>query len=265
MAPTMIEVSPGRVSVVTPCFNSGQWLDDAVASVAAQSYGDVEHIVVDDGSSEPATLDVLDRLESRGVRVIRRPHRGVSAARNAGLAAATGEFLQPLDADDLLDPRYCTVLVEALRQRPDAALAACDVLIFGASMGRMAADFSSVGAFLYDHAIVQPLMRLADVRAVGGYAGDLSFGEDSELYARLLSTSGAVIVAEPLYRYRQHPAQVTRARVTRELHARADILRRLPELYASDGEAFWRRVDADRRLLEHFERRYGRWERRRRT
>jgi hypothetical protein len=105
-----VEPVPGLVSIVVPAHNAGEWVAETLASAMAQSYRDVEIIVVDDGSSD-ATAQVA---ESLGATVVRARGAGPGGARNAGMAAARGEFLQFLDADDLLAPekieRQVTVL-----------------------------------------------------------------------------------------------------------------------------------------------------------
>jgi hypothetical protein len=90
----------GLVSVVIPAFNSAAWIDATIASVRAQTYHPIEIVVADDGSSD-ATRSIAASL---GVRVVRSTATGPGGARNAGLETARGEFIQYLDADDLIAP-----------------------------------------------------------------------------------------------------------------------------------------------------------------
>lgn len=92
------------ISVITPCFNHGEFLGEAVASVLNAKRDDIELIVVDDGSTDELTLRVTDALREQGVSVIRQNNKGLSAARNTGIAASRGRYIFPLDADD----RMCT-------------------------------------------------------------------------------------------------------------------------------------------------------------
>src|SRR5436309_2384320 len=87
------------VSVIIPCYNQGHFLADAIERALEQSYRPLEVIVVDDGSSDESS-EVARRFE--GVRLMRQPNRGLSAARNAGLAASAGDYLVFVDADDRL-------------------------------------------------------------------------------------------------------------------------------------------------------------------
>ena len=90
------------VSVVIPCFNARPWIEETLASVKAQTHRNLEIIVVDDGSTD-GSAEWLDEAGRRNViQVIHQENRGAAAARNAGLSRASGEFIQLLDADDIL-------------------------------------------------------------------------------------------------------------------------------------------------------------------
>lgn len=90
---------------------------DAVESVHASTYRDVEIIISADGSADQETLSVLDELEKQqGIQVLRHPNQGVSAARNAGVAASTGRYLMMLDADDRIEPTYIEKAVAVLKK-----------------------------------------------------------------------------------------------------------------------------------------------------
>src|ERR1035437_6556084 len=89
-----------KVSVVMPCFNHGEFLAEAVASVTGIGRDDVELIVVDDGSRDERTRREVDKLVAQGIKVIRQENKGLAAARNAGILASQGEYIFPLDADD---------------------------------------------------------------------------------------------------------------------------------------------------------------------
>jgi glycosyltransferase involved in cell wall biosynthesis len=91
------------VSIIIPAYNAEKYLGDTVRSALAQTWPNKEIIIVDDGSSD-GTLNVARQFESRQVKVLAQKNRGAACARNAGLAIAQGDFIQWLDADDLLAP-----------------------------------------------------------------------------------------------------------------------------------------------------------------
>jgi glycosyltransferase involved in cell wall biosynthesis len=97
---------PSKLSVIIPCFNHGEFLPDAVASVKAARRDDVQLIVVDDGSTDERTRHELDSLEASGIHVIHQKNKGLAGARNAGITASHGKYILPLDADNRIRPAY---------------------------------------------------------------------------------------------------------------------------------------------------------------
>ncbi len=96
-------MSSALVSIIVPCYNAEPWLAATLDSALAQTWPEREIIVVDDGSRD-GSLALARSYAARGVQVLAQANRGASAARNAGLRAARGGFVQFLDADDLLAP-----------------------------------------------------------------------------------------------------------------------------------------------------------------
>ncbi len=106
-----------RVSIIIPTYNYSKYISDTLASVFQQNYHDIEVIVVDDGSTDD-TQQVLLPYMNR-IIYIRKENEGLSAARNTGIAASTGEFLQFLDADDLLGANTIRYQVAYLKANPE--------------------------------------------------------------------------------------------------------------------------------------------------
>lgn len=100
------------ISVVIPCFNAVRWIGDTLASVLEQRHPDLDIIVVDDGSTDGSAALIADGFP--GVRQVRIENGGASRARNVGTQLARGEFIQYLDADDLLVPGKLEVQLQAL-------------------------------------------------------------------------------------------------------------------------------------------------------
>jgi glycosyltransferase involved in cell wall biosynthesis len=114
-----IEIKP-QVSVIIPTYNRSWIIKEAIDSVLAQDYKEFELIVVDDGSTDH-TSDVLD--SSRNViKVLSQKNKGVSAARNRGIAEASGQFIAFLDSDDLWLPQKLSAQVEFFNQTPNALI-----------------------------------------------------------------------------------------------------------------------------------------------
>jgi glycosyltransferase involved in cell wall biosynthesis len=118
-----------RAAVVIPCFDDGVYVGDAVASARDQEPAEI--VVVDDGSSDPHTLEVLAGIERDGVQVVHQENAGLSAARMAGAAATSAGYVCVLDADDRMAPGALAALADALDGDPDASIAWGDIRSFG--------------------------------------------------------------------------------------------------------------------------------------
>lgn len=112
------------VSIIIPCFNAERWLAETLESALAQTWPEKEIILVDDGSTD-GSLALARKFEPRGVVVITQSNAGAAAARNTGLVRARGEFIQFLDADDLLAPDKIEKQVRLLQERGTDCLATC--------------------------------------------------------------------------------------------------------------------------------------------
>jgi glycosyltransferase involved in cell wall biosynthesis len=106
------------VSILIPAFNAGEWISGTLSSAVAQTWPHKEIIVVDDGSSDQ-TVAVAKRFEAAGVRVVSQANQGAAAARNQAYALSQGDYVQWLDADDLLGPDKIARQLEALQACPN--------------------------------------------------------------------------------------------------------------------------------------------------
>lgn len=115
-----------KVSIIIPCYNQARFLPDALASVLAQTLEDWECIVVDDGSTDNTREISLDfcTTDSR-ITYIEQNNLGLSAARNSGLKAATGKYIQFLDSDDLITPNKLEEQLHVLENSQNKRLSIC--------------------------------------------------------------------------------------------------------------------------------------------
>ncbi len=124
------------VSVVVPCFNHGEFLPEAVASVTDIKRDDIELIVVDDGSTDERTRKEMDLLIARGINVIRQENKGLAAARNTGIRASKGKYILPLDADNHLRAGYIEHGIRILDANPQVGVVYGDAEYIGTRTGR---------------------------------------------------------------------------------------------------------------------------------
>jgi glycosyltransferase involved in cell wall biosynthesis len=123
-------VSP-KVSVIIPCYNQGHFLTDALQSVREADVSLLEVIIVNDGSTDAFTNDYCLQLQSEGYHVIFQENKGLSGARNTGIAHAKGEYILPLDADNKIRPAYITQGIAALDNHPAVAVVYGNAAYFG--------------------------------------------------------------------------------------------------------------------------------------
>jgi glycosyltransferase involved in cell wall biosynthesis len=110
------------ISILIPCYNAEKWLRETLRSCLAQTWENIEVIVVDDGSKD-RSYEVAQSFQVANLKVLRQPNQGASAARNRAYAEAQGEFIQHLDADDLLSPDKIEAQVRLLQANPPDMLA----------------------------------------------------------------------------------------------------------------------------------------------
>lgn len=115
-------MNPPRVSVLIPCYNVAPWLEEAVGSVRAQTWRNYEIILVDDGSTDD-TLAVANRLAGPDFKVLHQPNGGQCSAFNAAFRHAQGDYIEYLDADDLLHPAKLEVQLQRLAALPPGWIA----------------------------------------------------------------------------------------------------------------------------------------------
>lgn len=206
-----------RVSVVVPTYNRAPLLPRALESIAAQSRPADEVLVVDDGS-EDGTLDLLAR-RFPWVRVLRQEHRGVSAARNRGIRAATGHWIAFLDSDDAWLPTKIERQLAALGARPEHRI--CHTEEIWIRRGRRVNPgrrHGKSGGRIFRRCVrlcvISPSSVLAERRlleTVGLFDESLPACEDYDLWLRICARHPVLFVDEPLVvKHGGHDDQLSR-------------------------------------------------------
>jgi glycosyltransferase involved in cell wall biosynthesis len=121
------------VSVIIPYYNRADTIDDTLESLLHQTFHGFETIVVDDGSSEQASVNKLKQIskEFPSVKVLSQANLGVAEARNTGVKAAKGKYIICLDSDDVLDPTFIEKATLVLEAEPDIGLVTAYMQMFG--------------------------------------------------------------------------------------------------------------------------------------
>lgn len=254
-----------RVSVIVPCFDARPGhLAEALASVRAQTHPDLEIIVVDDGSTDPATRRALDQAEADGARVLRQQNQGLPAARNSGIALASGEYLLPLDADDLIEPDLIADSAAVLDTQPAIAIVGSGTRFFGDESGEEhPLPPRPVDWLVANRLPATALFRRSAWEGVGGYRVGVTHGEDWLLWVSIIAGGGGVeILPRVGLHYRRHASQMTH-RVDDAVMARtrALVLEAGVPIIAANPTAFAEEFAGRLTLLDALRRRYRRPER----
>jgi len=196
------------LSVITPCYNSGKYLVEAIDSVIQCKQNDCEVIIVDDGSTDLYTLEVLNSLEHQGCKIVKQENFGPASARNAGVKNSNGEFLLFLDSDNKIRPEYIRKGIGVLRAKPSVGVVYAKANFFGIDLPKprftpMKFDFDSIliGNYIDMCSIVrkkvwEELHGFDENRTLIGY-------EDWEFWIRVgLSSWSFEYIDEILFDYR---------------------------------------------------------------
>ena len=196
---------PPLVSVIIPYFNQPKFLEDTVQSVQKSNYPNIEIIVVNDGSTTKRAKETFESLTS--VVKLEKDNGGLSSARNAGIAIAKGEFVLPLDSDDLLRPDYLAKGVEALRNNPELGYVSCHAQNFG----EITNAYIPVGyvpelmPYSNTHGKCVNLYRKEVFKSCDGYDEVMTSYEDWELLLTLNDRGiNGDVLPDEMFEYRRH-------------------------------------------------------------
>lgn len=192
-----------KVSIIIPCYNDGKYLNDAIKSVLNQNYQNIEIIVVDDGSEDEATQKLLKEINRPPVHVFFKAHAGVSDARNYAVSKATGDYILPLDADDLLGESFLNEAVPVLNNSLSVKVVKGNELLFGKRKGlRKLPEFNMETLLGQNVLPTTSLFRKTDFFQTQGFNANMkeSF-EDWDFWLSLLETGGEVRSLDVVARY----------------------------------------------------------------
>jgi len=249
--------SPARTPLVTvgvAYYNLGQYLPETLATIAAQTYDQLEVLVIDDGSTDPDSIRVFaeEELKYPRYRFLRQANAGIGATRNRCLAEARGEFFVPMDADNLARPDMVERFVRGIERNPHLGAMTCYFLAFDDAAPKPAGTYlfacrpvggpHAAASMRNVYGDATAIFRTADFRAAGGYGTDRgTSNEDWEAFVKLVNRGGRIgVIPDHLFDYRHRAGGFSRVtdgfanhqRVLCEF-ARAD---RLPP---GEGDVLW--------------------------
>lgn len=201
-----------KVSVVVPCYNQGQFIDEAIDSVLEQTFQDFEIIIVNDGSTDSLTNKILKNYKKPKTKVITTINQGLPSARNEAIKAARGEYILPLDADDKINKEYIEKCVTILDEDSSIGIVYPKFEFFDAKTGISdLPDYSFPEILLTNFMVCTSMFRRSDWEKVGGYKKNMKFGfEDLEFWLSIIELERKVVKAseEVMFYYRKRSANV---------------------------------------------------------
>lgn len=242
-------MSTPRISVVMPAYNCAWCIDRAIDSVFAQTLTDYELIVVDDGSTD-ATPELLARRGSR-LRVIRQANAGMSAARNAGIAAARGDFVAFIDSDDWWRPEKLAQQVALLDAHPEIGFCSHATELQspdGEVNGVWPCPESTenlVSQILGGRSAVaggasSVMVRKQLLERTGGFDARLRGAEDTDLWVRLAAAGNYACLPDRQVVVTRNPGSVSRNRETMRQGALDCLDKNRALLPPHQRTAYWR-------------------------
>lgn len=254
-----------RVSVLIPCYNAEKYIGETLESVFRQTWPEIEIIVVDDGSTD-RSADIIRFLARPNLRLIQQENRGQTAALNVCCSHATGDFVQYLDADDLIDPDKITLQVQRLQESP-ACVASAEWGRFYRTAREAKFDKEAVWQDLdpidwlamSELRMIFPalwLIPMQIIHAIGPWREDLTLNNDAEYFTRaLLASAGVRFCAGARCRYRSGiEGSLSGTRSSKALRSRFRVLE-LCESYlrtAEDSERIKRCLALNWQQFAHF-------------
>ncbi|WP_434222556.1 glycosyltransferase [Limnospira platensis CENA597] len=233
------------VSVIIPCYNQGQYLDEAIASVVAQTYSNWECWIINDGSQDQTNAVVKRWLEKYGDRqfnLIETPNRGVVSARNLGLSKSRGELILCVDADDKIHPEFIAEACQILSKYPQVGFVYSDIQHFGENHETVShGDFDLRSFLQQNQAPVTSLFRSEIYRQIGGFKTLMEAGwEDWEFWISACEIGWlGYRLPKPYLFYRQHSSgsrlQTLSSDRTTLAIQKARIIQLHPKLYNVDA------------------------------
>lgn len=235
------------VSVIMPCYNQGQYVDEAVDSVLRQTFQSFEIIVINDGSTDLFTLERLKSFDKPKTRVLHTDNQGVATARNRGIQEARGRYVLPLDADDCITSFYLEKAVPILDSQQDVGIVYGQGELFGEQSGVWnLPDYQFPEILLTNVIFNSALFRRADWQLVGGYRSNMIYGlEDYDFWLYLIEIGRKVVrLPEVVYLYRQrsdsrnHNIQM---QFEQHVECYTQLFRNHMKLYADNIDILFRR------------------------
>jgi glycosyltransferase involved in cell wall biosynthesis len=195
------------VSIIIPYYNGGEFLLETISSAISQTYSNVEVVLVDDGSDDPVSIKLFDELNHPMLRKYRTKNQGLPMARNTAISMAFGDFILPLDSDDLVSNEYIEKAICEYGKNNRIGIVYSHAKFFGdVDQYWNLPEYNEIDFLSSNCIFCSGIFKKSDWKAVGGYKSDMVYGlEDYDFWLSLIGLGREVIrLPEIHFFYRKH-------------------------------------------------------------
>ena len=195
-----------KVSVIMPCYNDGKYIMEAIDSIGKQTYQNWELIIVDDGSDDEETKQIINEIQNPKIKVFHTEHLRPARARNYGIQKAEGKYILPVDSDDRIHEEYMEKAVKKIESNSQIGVVYCKAELFGEKNGPWNLPDYSFEQMLLDNIVfVTALFYKSDWEKVGGFNTSMAQGmEDYDFWLSILELGREVYqIPKRLFYYRK--------------------------------------------------------------
>ena len=230
-----------KVSIIIPCYNQEKYIEEALQSATNQTYKNIEIVCIDDCSKDNS-FKIIEKFTKTNQNIVfckNENNMGVIATRNKAISLCTGEYILPLDADDIIEPTYIEKAVKILDANQNIGIVYCNTRFLGKINENLNCGEFNNSDFLYYNCICcTALFRKTDFFKAGGYKESMNIGhEDHDLWLSILEQGlDAYKIDETLFYYRKHNNSRTNIAVKNQDLIFLKLLENHFNLYKNDAQ-----------------------------
>lgn len=250
-----------KVSIIISCYNQAEYVGESIESALKQTYENLEIVCINDGSTDNSS-EVIKSYAEKYKNIVfldEKTNRGVCCARNMAIAASSGEYILPLDADDKIEPQYVEKAARVLHNNPKVGIVYCKADFFGRKHGLWKLEEFDKRKIIFENQIFNSsLFRKKDFNEIGGYKDYMKYGcEDWDLWLSFVEKGVEVYrINEVLFHYRR-PENKTRTDMALDFRKAiySEVMKHHMDLFL-ENDYFIERIFNDFRVYQRKYRKY---------
>jgi glycosyltransferase involved in cell wall biosynthesis len=182
------------ISIIVPCYNDGKYIYECLNSIHKQHYKNYEIVVINDGSTDSKTNEIINKINHPKIKVLQTQNQGPSKARNQAIHSSKGKYILPLDSDNKIGSNFIKEAICILEKSPNVKIVNCDLTLFGAKKGYVKFEEFSLEKLLCKNLIeCASVFRRKDFDSTKGYNPNMKETfEDWDFWLSLLESGGEV-------------------------------------------------------------------------